>query len=82
MNLVSRALVVQTAAGLPIAHDVHPGNTAEAKTLLPVIRGLLARYGFTEYLRTSGALIDLFGPFRAYSSLRPHQMMARHLQIG
>jgi hypothetical protein len=35
---------VQTAEGLPIAHEVHPGNTAEAKTLLPMIRGLLARY--------------------------------------
>lgn len=36
--------LVQTAEGLPIAHDVHPGNTAEAKTLLPMIRGLLAHY--------------------------------------
>jgi transposase len=36
--------LVQTAEGLPIAHVVHPGNTAEAKTLLPMIRGLLARY--------------------------------------
>ena len=36
--------LVQTAEGLPIAHEVHPGNTAEAKTLLPMIRGLLARY--------------------------------------
>lgn len=36
--------LVQTAGGLPIAHEVHPGNTAEAKTLLPMIRGLLARY--------------------------------------
>lgn len=36
--------LVQTAQGLPIAHEVHPGNTAEAKTLLPMIRGLLARY--------------------------------------
>jgi transposase len=36
--------MVQTAEGLPIAHEVHPGNTAEAKTLLPMIRGLLARY--------------------------------------
>lgn len=36
--------LVQTAEGLPIAHAVHPGNTAEAKTLLPMIRGLLARY--------------------------------------
>jgi hypothetical protein len=31
--------LVQTAEGLPIAHEVHPGNTAEAKTLLPMIRG-------------------------------------------
>jgi hypothetical protein len=36
--------LVQTAEGLPIAHAVHPGNTAEAKTLLPMIRGLLERY--------------------------------------
>ena len=36
--------LVQTAEGLPIAHEVHPGNTAEAKTLLPMIRKLLARY--------------------------------------
>jgi transposase len=36
--------LVQTAEGLPIAHEVHPGNTAEAKTLLPMIRGLLDRY--------------------------------------
>jgi transposase len=36
--------LVQTAEGLPIAHEVHPGNTAEAKTLLPMIQGLLARY--------------------------------------
>jgi transposase len=36
--------LVQTAEGLPIAHEVHPGNTAEAKTLLPMIAKLLARY--------------------------------------
>ena len=36
--------LVQTADGLPIAHEVHPGNTAEAKTLLPMIRSLLARW--------------------------------------
>jgi transposase len=36
--------LVQTREGLPIAHEVHPGNTAEAKTLLPMIRSLLARY--------------------------------------
>jgi transposase len=36
--------LVQTADGLPIAHEVHPGNTAEAPTLLPMIRRLLARW--------------------------------------
>jgi hypothetical protein len=36
--------LVQTADGLPIAHEVHPGNTAEAPTLLPMIRGLLKRW--------------------------------------
>ena len=36
--------LVQTAEGLPIAHEVHAGNTAEAKTLLPMIRSLLERY--------------------------------------
>lgn len=36
--------LVQTADGLPIAHEVHPGNTAEAKTLLPMIEKLLARW--------------------------------------
>ena len=36
--------LVQTSEGLPIAHEVHPGNTAEAKTLLPMITSLLERY--------------------------------------
>ncbi len=36
--------LVQTADGLPIAHEVHPGNTAEASTLLPMIRDLLQRW--------------------------------------
>ena len=36
--------LVQTADGLPIAHEVHPGNTAEAPTLLPMIRELLKRW--------------------------------------
>jgi hypothetical protein len=35
--------LVQTAEGQPIVHEVHPGNTAEAKTMLPMIRGLLER---------------------------------------
>lgn len=36
--------LVQTAEGLPIAHEVHPGNTAEAATLLPMICKLLERW--------------------------------------
>ena len=36
--------LVQTAEGLPIAHEVHPSITAEAKTLLPMIGELLASY--------------------------------------
>jgi transposase len=36
--------LVQTADGLPIAHDVHPGNTAESATLMPMIRELLERW--------------------------------------
>lgn len=36
--------VVQTADGLPIAHQVFPGNTAEVPTLPPLLERLLARY--------------------------------------
>lgn len=36
--------VVQTAEGLPIAHQVFPGNTAEVPTLLPLLERLLKRY--------------------------------------
>jgi hypothetical protein len=46
-GLVTRQFMlslVQTADGLPIAHEVHPGNTAEARTLLPMLRELLARF--------------------------------------
>lgn len=36
--------VVQTAEGLPIAHQVFPGHTAEVPTLLPLLERLLERY--------------------------------------
>jgi len=35
---------VQTADGLPIYHEVFDGNTAEAPTMLPTVRKVLARY--------------------------------------
>lgn len=36
--------VIQTAEGLPIAHEVHAGNVGEARTLLPMIEAACARY--------------------------------------
>jgi transposase len=36
--------VVQTAEGLPIYHEVFDGNTAETKTLLPILDTVLARF--------------------------------------
>lgn len=36
--------VVQTAEGLPIAHQVHAGNTGEVGTLLPMIEQTVKRY--------------------------------------
>ena len=36
--------VVQTADGLPIYHEVFDGNTAEAKTLLPILKKVIKRF--------------------------------------
>jgi transposase len=36
--------VVQSAVGMPIYHEVFDGNTAEAPTMLPTVRKVLARY--------------------------------------
>ena len=36
--------VVQTADGMPIYHEVFDGNTAEAPSMLPTMRKVLARY--------------------------------------
>jgi hypothetical protein len=36
--------IVQTADGMPIYHEVFDGNTAEAPTMLPTVRKVLARY--------------------------------------
>jgi len=36
--------VVQTAEGLPIAHEVFEGNVAETRTLTPMLRRLLSRF--------------------------------------
>ena len=36
--------VVQSADGLPLYHEVFNGNTAEAKTLLPIVRKVMQRF--------------------------------------
>lgn len=36
--------VIQTADGLPIAHEVHAGNIGEVSTLLPAIEKAIGRY--------------------------------------
>ena len=36
--------VVQTADGLPIYHEVFDGNTAEARTLLPILKKVMERF--------------------------------------
>ena len=36
--------VVQSADGLPLYHEVFDGNTAEAKTLLPIVRNVMQRF--------------------------------------
>lgn len=40
--------LVQTREGLPIAHEVHPGNVAEVKTLLPTIRRIVAKHAVSR----------------------------------
>ena len=40
--------VIQTADGLPIAHEVHVGNVGEVATLLPAIRSVMARYSLAK----------------------------------
>jgi hypothetical protein len=42
--------VVQTADGMPIYHEVFDGNTAEAPTMLPTVRKVLARYAHIRRL--------------------------------
>lgn len=46
-GLVARQVmlgVVQTGDGLPIYHEVFPGNTAESPTLLPTLKTVLERF--------------------------------------
>ena len=42
--------VVQTADGMPLYHEVFDGNTAEAPTLEPTLRKVLARYAHIRRL--------------------------------
>lgn len=49
--------LVQTADGIPIAHQVFPGNTAEVPTLLqPLLERLLARYSIRRVIVAHNAV--------------------------
>jgi hypothetical protein len=62
--------LVQTAQGLPIAHEVHAGNTAEAKTLLPMIRALLARYPLKRVVLVADRGLLSVGNIKALEDLQ------------
>jgi hypothetical protein len=63
---------VQTADGLPIAHEVHPGNTAEAKTLLPAHFSDRGRLLQADRGRRFSAIVDAQG-MRASEELNVSQ---------
>jgi transposase len=63
--------LVQTAEGLPIAHEVHPGNTAEAKTLLPMIKSLLARWPLKRVVLVADRGLLSVNNLTSWPSCRP-----------
>lgn len=85
-GLVERHFVlslVQTAEGLPIAHEVHAGNTAEAKTLLPMVRGLLARYPLKRVALVADRGLAQCGQYRsACQAADAQSMQSRDWRFG
>jgi hypothetical protein len=68
--------LVQTADGLPIAHEVHPGNTAEAATLLPMIRKLLQRWPLKRVVLVADRGLLNLNNLRELDALRAELMAA------
>ncbi len=62
--------LVQTAEGLPIAHEVHPGNMAAAATLLPMIRKLLERWPLKRVVLVADRGLLNLNNLRALDALR------------
>ena len=83
---------MQTAEGLPIAHEVHPDNTAEANILLLMIRGLLARYTLKRVVQIADGklfstsnideLNKLQAPWVEFFSQRPTIFFGAMLFLG
>jgi hypothetical protein len=59
--------VVQTSEGLPIYHEVFDGNTAETKTLLPILMALILHRVMRMRLRAANTGVT---PERALQSLK------------
>ncbi len=92
LGLIERQFMVspvQTAEGLPIGHEVHPGNTAEAITLLPKLRGMLARYPLKRValiadrglLSGNGSIVDRLKPGFTVKIASTKRSFCCHLKI-
>jgi hypothetical protein len=73
--------LVQTADGLPIAHEVHPGDTAEAPTLLPMIRKLLKRWPLKRVVLVADRGLLNLNNLRELDALRA-ELAAAHTPVS
>jgi transposase len=65
--------VIQTAQGLPIAHQVHAGNIGEVTTLIPMIEATLKRYALKRMVLVADRGLLSLDNLTAIESLRtPH----------
>ena len=63
--------VIQTAEGLPIAHQVHVGNVGEASTLIPMIEASCRRYGLKRVVLIADRGLLSLDNLDAIEALRP-----------
>jgi len=64
--------VIQTAEGLPIAHQVHAGNVGEVTTLLPVIEQTIARYALKRVVLVADRGLLSLDNLAAIEALKTH----------
>ena len=63
--------LVQTADGIPIAHEVFEGNVAEGPTLLPMIKRLTQRYPIRRVILIADRGLLSLNNLEALEALRP-----------